>query len=249
MARLQPPDREDHIAQCYFELGLACRRRRKFAEAIQHCEDSLDLQESLYGLSNPSTAKCHILLASIVGEIESYGVAMACFKRALAVIGVDSIGEDSSSEDEDTDHDTIAALAWNNIALLEKNHGMYGQALYYYKKSIQVYEREGCVAEAAIVYSNASLLLLKTGDHEKALQFIQKAITLKVESKEIGPLHLSTAITHNNHGLVLYEMERYEEALSSHGYAIEIRDKILGKSDKSTAQSYHDSARALKQMN
>lgn len=240
---------DDHIAQCYFELGLVCKRRGKFTEAIQYCEDSLDLQESLHGLSSPSTAKCHILLASIVGEIESYGVVIKCFNRALSVIGADRIGEDSASEDEDvTNYDTIAALAWNNMALLEKNHGMYGQALYYYKKSIEVYEREDCVAEAAIVYSNASLLFLKTGNHEKALQFIQRSIQLKVESQEVGPFHLSTATSHNNHGLILYEMERHEEALSCHGSAIEIREKILGKSDKSTKQSYYDSARAFKQM-
>ena len=60
------------------------------------------------------------------------------------------------------------------------------------------------------------------------------------------PHHLSTAISYNTQGLILNEMERYDEAMKYHSKALEIKKRVLGLGHESVAQSKFNIASTIK---
>jgi len=100
---------------------------------------------------------------------------------------------------------------------------------YLYNNAGRIYEKIG---------NNENVLEDNNVDYEKALNYYQKA--LKIRVKILGKENSDTAISYNNIGELYSDKEDYEKALKYYFKALEIQEKILGKESPFTATSYNN---------
>lgn len=227
------------IAKTLMEIGLFYKAKGNERKALEHFEDSLVILETSYGANSPSTAACHTLIASVLGEVGHFDASMGHFDIAISLL------EDETAEGNITLHDgyeTLFASIWNNMAVVEKRRGRLGKALLYYKKALNLFEEAKLDVEAAVVYNNMGLLFLRLGKRSEALMASQKAIDLKRKNLGNSPVHLSIAISYTSQGMILTQMERYDEAMTYHLDALKIKNRMLGARHRSIAHSQSEVA-------
>ncbi|CAF4166637.1 unnamed protein product, partial [Adineta steineri] len=90
----------------------------------------------------------------------------------------------------------------------------------------------------ADIYHQLGWIKDSQGKYQEALTFYEKSLTIK--QKTLPPNHPDLAKTHNNIGIVHYNMGNYPEALSSYKKALEIRQQSLPSHHSDLAKSYNN---------
>ena len=130
------------------------------------------------------------------------------------------------------------------IELLKK-YGVFLAEYAYYEESIEVNLRFIRLSEAtngqnettADAYNNIGLVYAILGDHDKALEYLNKAF--KIYKEVFGEKHTNTAKSYDNIGVVYNELGYYNKALEFYNKALEIRKAVLEENNSDTAMSYN----------
>ena len=101
--------------------------------------------------------------------------------------------------------------------------------------------REGAADEtAAGLYNNAASVANTFGEHNEALLYFKKVLTIYREV--VGERHPHTAVTCNNMAVVFSKQGRFAEAREYSGKALAIRREVLGERYPDTAMAYNNMA-------
>ncbi|MEE1323759.1 MAG: tetratricopeptide repeat protein, partial [Bacteroidales bacterium] len=130
------------------------------------------------------------------------------------------------------------------IDLLYK-YGIFLATYAYYEESKEVNLRfirlseqtNGQNETTANAYNNIGLVYATLGDHDKALEYLNKA--LKIYKEVFGEKHTNTAKSYDNIGVVYNELGYYNKALEFYNKALEIRKPLLEENNSDTAMSYN----------
>ena len=131
----------------------------------------------------------------------------------------------------------------NNIGLVYQSQGDYAKALDYYKKGLEIVEKELGPEHpfTATAFNNIAIVYLAQGDYENALEYNKKAIA--ISEKVLGTEHPLMATSYNSIAAVYMAQGDYANAFEYNMKALTIREKVLGPEHPSTATSYNNIAR------
>jgi tetratricopeptide (TPR) repeat protein len=100
--------------------------------------------------------------------------------------------------------------------------------------------------ELATLANNLSARYLNYGQLPEALEFQQKALTIK--KSVLGENHPSLATSYNNLSLIYQDMGKLEPALEFQQKAVTIRESVLDENHPDLAQSYNNLSMIYKDM-
>jgi tetratricopeptide (TPR) repeat protein len=133
-------------------------------------------------------------------------------------------------------HPSIATIN-NNLGLFYLQIGDIDKAEIYLKSSFEIRLRIfSNKPPTDVAYNNLSKLYFKKGDIQSAVDFGEKALTIR--EKELGFYNSKTGTSFNNLAWYYYDLKKYNEALKYAKNAIRIRKKIFGPFDLDVAESY-----------
>ena len=139
-----------------------------------------------------------------------------------------------------TTEDDGRALLYHQLGLIKRNQGSYEEALQWYHKALEIYQRilPQDHLHLAASYNNIGQVYNNIGEYSEALSFYQKS--LEIYQKTLSSNHLSLAVLYNNISLVQAFMSDYFKALQSQKNALEIERANLPPNDPSLAISYNN---------
>ena len=211
-ARLDPV--YNHLKQA----GTFARRSGRYATALRHLRDLLDLSRREYGEGSPKTGTAFGSLANLLNDMGRYEEAEPLYRQALE-IGRETVGEG---------HPDYAARL-NNLANLLNDMGRYEEAEPLYRQALEL-GRETLGKghpDYAIRLNNLANLLSDTGRYEEAEQLYRQALELGRET--LGERHPHYAIRLSNFANLLSNTGRYEEAEPLYRQALEVGRETLGE--------------------
>ena len=114
----------------------------------------------------------------------------------------------------------------------------YDLALKYYNRALHIAEKNNDSIDIAISYNNIGLVYSDKGDYDKALEFLNKAMTIR--KAKLGEEHTDVATSYNNIGVVYYNKEDYDKALEYYNKALTIWKSKLGEEHTDVATFYNN---------
>lgn len=116
----------------------------------------------------------------------------------------------------------------------------FSKALIYQNRLTSYYETSVGKEDLATadMYNNQALLHQDLGEYEKALEYNQKSLDIKL--KYYPSEHAAISINYDNMGVIYYHMGRYAEAVKFLKNALELRTKYFPEQDVSLAESYNN---------
>ncbi|MEA2049003.1 MAG: CHAT domain-containing protein [Campylobacterota bacterium] len=134
-----------------------------------------------------------------------------------------------------------AVLTLSKLGAFKYKRGDLSGAIIHYQDALNIIEntpyrayREG--AERASIFYNLGLLYIETGDLDKALGLMQKA--LKIRENIFGKEHADTAENYDALGKIYQNLKDFPKAEQYYLKAFSIREKVYGEYNILTAQSY-----------
>ena len=146
--------------------------------------------------------------------------------------------------------DSAKAPIYEALGLMMKRaQGEYAEALAYYKKSIEIKEKQipRNNLSLAMSYNNSGNVYYSINDYRKALSFYQK--DLEISEKSLFPTHPSLANTHYNIGLLHEKMGNYSRAQSSFQRAVDIAKSSLPLNHPDLGEYQNNLTRIKKKLN
>ena len=116
----------------------------------------------------------------------------------------------------------------NNLGILNKNLGQYDIALHYYDEAESLYLNNNFTENSFLVsiYGNKANIYSAKGDFDKALEYIDKAIrTIPETNGTVLFKQQSTSGLYLNLGIVNYQLNNFQNALSAFQKSIALKDK------------------------
>ncbi|CAF1274515.1 unnamed protein product [Adineta steineri] len=134
-------------------------------------------------------------------------------------------------------------LYYNNLGYIKYCQGNYEQAIKYYEKTREIFEKPPPVL--GISYNNIGEAHSQMGEYSKALSFHENA--LEIGEKTLPANHPGLATSYNNIGGVYHDMGEYSKALSFYEKAYEIFEKTLPANHPSLATTYNNIGEVYRQ--
>ncbi|MCB0584042.1 MAG: response regulator [Phaeodactylibacter sp.] len=181
-------DRENEIKALNF-LAAVYENQNEIEKAFQYAEKSLELAHKLQDRSNIATALYTI--GSMHSKIGNTEAAKSHFLKALALF--EELGE----------QDFVATVCQGLTTVTEGE-----EALKYVQRALNIFEETGNVQGQAHCYSSIANISYEAGQNEKALEAFQKSLGLCEQLN----FTYGMASLNSNLGLLLTEMNRFEEA-------------------------------------
>ena len=227
------------LGDAYHACAVAYRDFRHCEEALEEIGKALGLLESTATANEPGwlaeRAAWLQTLASILGDQGKHSEALRVFERVIAML--DKPGFEGTPGK--------LALALNNAGICARNCGLRDMAIAYYQRCIQI--RESIVVDQPDVWEskdqiagtlgNLSAALCKAGQEDGALEAIDKAVFYRSEilRENAEPeLRVSLAKARFNRASVLFQMERWSDAVREYAHVVAIVAPLLeleGRSD------------------
>ncbi|CAF0739889.1 unnamed protein product [Adineta steineri] len=139
-----------------------------------------------------------------------------------------------------TSNENDKALYYNQLGYVKNNLGGYEQAIDYYGKAFELYEKT--VPEnhslLAISYNNIGSVYENMGEYSISLSFYEKA--LGIREKTLFADYSDLAISYNNIGGIYDNMGEYSKALSFYEKDLGICKKSRPADHRSLATSYNN---------
>ena len=156
---------------------------------------------------------------------------------------------DDWAQRSDYDDASYNKLLFDYAAFLTSN-SRFEDAEHVYLRLIEKLEKKhgSDYTDNAIAYHNLGYVYMKLGDTQNALEYYNKALTIRLD--DFGEDHPDTATTYNNIGFTYYlktkrekgykgRKEDYEQALKYLNNAKTIREKVFGTDHVYTAGTYY----------
>ncbi|EDQ91347.1 uncharacterized protein MONBRDRAFT_36252, partial [Monosiga brevicollis MX1] len=226
----------NNMAGVYYNQG-------QYEQALEYYGKALKIQLATLGEEHPDTATTYNNMASVYENQGQYEQALEYYGKALK-IRLATLGE--------AHPDT--ATTFNNMAFVYYKQGQYEQALEYYGKALKihlatlgeahphtattynnmaiVYKTRASAPLTGTTFNNMAFVYYKQGQHEQALEYYGKALTIQLAT--VGEAHPHTGITYNNMAIVYKTQGQYEQALEYYGKALKIKLATLGEAHPST---------------
>ena len=140
------------------------------------------------------------------------------------------------------------AIYYNQFGCVKDKQGDYEEALWYYKKSVEILKETlpPNHPKLAASYNNIGSVFKNLGEYSKALSFYKKS--LEMRQKTLPPNHSDLATSYNNIGEVYRKMGEYSKALSFYGKSLEMRQKTLPPNHPWLAASYNNIGEVYRNM-
>ena len=134
----------------------------------------------------------------------------------------------------------ISAHVLNDLARTYESMGKMTNADDCYRDAFTIYThyKDTLSNEAAMLYNNHGLFLMKNGIYDVSLQSLDKAKDIKM--KIYGDNHVELANVYNNIGMVYYYLHKYEESLLHYGLALPLFEKLYGDTHANIANCYNN---------
>ncbi|MFP4599813.1 MAG: DUF6483 family protein [Persicimonas sp.] len=183
----EPDDELKLRAQLYNELGVLHQRKDEPEQAQQYHRDSLDICEKLLDRDvdfRSNAAATYLNLSSVVAAKGDLVEAKDLSQRAIELI-------EAVRADGDESVDSLALGARQNMSLLYARHERFGEAEEEMQKALDVArqmadgDNPGGLPQAAQACQRLSVLLFEGGEHERALEWGQRAEELSEDAYEV----------------------------------------------------------------
>lgn len=143
--------------------------------------------------------------------------------------------DSSALEDELNDNYAVASSLYKQ--------GLFDRAINLYEECISKYiylEKGSDSAYVASTYNNIAAAYSIKGDYEKALQYHEKSLQIKIKKYEDS--HPEIADSYNNIAIVYYNQADYVRALSNYNKSLIIYTSKFGKDHPKVADTYYNIA-------
>lgn len=132
-----------------------------------------------------------------------------------------------------------------SVAVVYESDGNTEEAITFYKRSIELFERMDppAIIDVAGLCNNLAYIHKRCGDFETAESLYLKALEIYYDN--LGADDEETAAICNNVGALYMAVGSYEQAREMFMMALEARRKVFGEKHLETAQSYANLAVAL----
>ena len=114
----------------------------------------------------------------------------------------------------------------------------YDLALKYYNRALHIAEKNNDSIDVATSYNNIGSVYYQKGDYDKALEYLNKALT--IQKAKLGEEHTDVATSYNNIGSLYSKKGNYDKALEYLNKALTIRKAKLGDEHTDVATSYNN---------
>ena len=175
--------------------GLIHTRQGNYDHALEQCQQSLSIAETLHELA--SLAFAYNLRGIIQLTRGNSTPAMGDFQRSLELY--DQVGDIHGQ-----------ARAYNVIANVYFNRGQWPEADHYYRQARDIFNQTGDVYNQAFVDNNLGGISLNQGRLVEALQFYQEALN---DLRKIGGSLYVLGVLHMNLGAAFIKQEEVDAAV------------------------------------
>ena len=217
------------IAKIYLYFGNILYLYCSFNDAIEYCQQGLEIQKEQLGPNHVGIATFYNNLASVYWKTSNLEKAMEYNQLALE-IRKQQLGPDHV--DVATSYNNLGSVYWKTSDL-EKAQEYYQLALKIQKEQLGPNH-----VDVASSYNNLGTVYTDTGDLEKAKEYHQLA--LEIRKQQLGPNHVDVATSYNNLGTVYRNRGDLEKAKEYHQLALKIRKEQLGPNHVDVASSYNN---------
>lgn len=222
-----------------YELGRDYYINHQYEEAYQLTQKALEYRKKLYGSEiNDEIIDCIVQLANIEDELGHYNDSIEHAEEALELLRC--IGKEDSVN---------AARCHYRIAYVSNTLGNYSTAIAhsltcYNIRSTHEMEDPNDTARAAyeVAYS-----YYKSKDIEAAQKWVR--ITLELREKMGDSVSKSYCTAQNLYGVILYDMNKNEEALEHYKIVLDWREKNLPALDPDISSILKNTAYVYMHMN
>ena len=143
---------------------------------------------------------------------------------------------------------TIATWAWtlNDLALVYRDQGKYGEAEALFKRALTIREKALGASHPHVgqTLSNLGLVYRDQGKYVEAEELLKRALVTREQA--LGASHADVATTLNNLALVYRDQGKYEEAEGLYKRALVIREKALGANHPDVAWTLNNWRSSMK---
>jgi len=160
-------------------------------------------------------------LSEIAASDGDYNAAIGYLKKLL-VYEKGYYGEDETYASD------LHALGWDFIYIAE-----YDSALYYFNKSLAVYEKQDNDDAMGILLNDYGVLYDYKEDYTKAIDYYHKAVEIFKKTANTGEL----GNTMNNIGLAHYKAKEYYSAEEYFKQAYDLLKEVYGEDNDLTIQA------------
>lgn len=206
-------------AHALTHIGMSCRFRSDFTEAIKAYEQSIYLLEQLNDQAALSDA--YRFLGDVYRLQSNYPKAIDCLQQSLAIAEV--IGDQVKMADAYVCFSTIYYMSSDNLEQMEE----------YLLKAKPLYEAAQKEQSLVFVYSNLSLVAYERNQFSTALEYIRKCIAIQEKQNDV--FGLATSL--QNRATLYAALGRYAEAESDYKKEAEIFQDLGDQEGLSDAYS------------
>ena len=219
------------IAKIYLYFGNISYYYCSFNDAIEYCQQGLEIQKEQLGPNHVDVAASYNNLASVYWKTGDLEKTKEYHQLALEI----------RKEQLGPDHVDVAE-SYNNLGTVYTDTGDLEKAMEYHQLALKILKEQlgPNHGDVATPYNNLASVYWKTGDLEKAMEYHQLA--LKIQKEQLGPNHVGVATSYNNLGLVYWSTNDLEKAMEYHQLALKILKEQLGPNHVDVATSYNNLA-------
>ena len=187
-------DDKINLATSYNNLAYMYQDKGDVALALELYTKALKQREELNDYFG--VGECYVNLGSMYLDQGLLDKTVDCYKKSLFYY--------SKANDKKG-----IALATNNIGGYFQQKNLIDSSSFYFNKGLLLYSEINDSTGMSYAYNNLALNFQKTGRFKEALEYYTKAEVINRARSELPRL----APVLNNHAGVLFEMEKYDEAL------------------------------------
>lgn len=205
-------------------LGDLYFRKDDYTNAKTYLNESVTILEELndeWGDNDADLILPFYDLSEIAASESNYKTAIGYLKKVISYeLGV--YGEDETYASD------LHALGWDYIYTAE-----YDSALYYFNKSLAVYETSENDDAMGILLNDYGVLYDYKDDYKKAIEYYHKAVEIFKKTSNKGEL----GNTLNNIGLAHYKLDEFYSAEEYFKQAYDLLKEVYGEDNDLTKQA------------
>ena len=217
------------IAKIYLYFGNILYHYCSFNDAIEYCQQGLEIQKEQLGPNHVDVANSYNNLGSVYWKTNDLEKVQEYSQLALEI----------QKEQLGPNHVDVAN-SYNNLGSVYWKTNDLEKAQEYYQLALEIQKEQlgPNHVDVANSYNNLGSVYWKTNDLEKAQEYCQLA--LEIQKEQLGPNHVDVANSYNNLGSVYWKTNDLEKAQEYCQLALEIQKEQLGPNHVDVANSYNN---------
>ena len=197
--------------------GQISLERGQAPKALAHYRRAAELAEALFGPRNVGTVRARLNLVSALDEMERDDEAVAILRPAVAALEAE-LG---------SDHPDVAQ-ARVLLGDIYYQQGRYEDALAIYRAAEKSFEALYGPVHRLLWSVKNGIAAVYIGQEKYAEALVELKSALEMVDELVGRRHRSAALLLGNIGMVLHNLGRVDEAVSSYREAIAIANQTQG---------------------